>query len=70
MIITNTKRAIIEVLTAHVKENNNQEWTTIPKSNGNTMIGLTIIEGKLVINQKHPMDYSIDDLVQIVKALA
>lgn len=70
MIITNTKRAIIEVLTAHVKENNNQEWTTIPKGNGNTMIDLTIIEGKLVINQKHPMDYSIDELVQIVKALA
>lgn len=70
MIITNTKRAIIEVLTARVKENNNQEWTTIPKGNGNTMIDLTIIEGKLVINQKHPMDYSIDELVQIVKALA
>lgn len=70
MIITKTKRAIIEVLTAHVKENNNQEWTTIPKGNGNTMIDLTIIEGKLVINQKHPMDYSIDELVQIVKALA
>lgn len=70
MIITKAKRAIIEVLTAHVKENNNQEWTTIPKGNGNTMIDLTIIEGKLVINQKHPMDYSIDDLVQIVKALA
>lgn len=70
MIITKAKRAIIEVLTAHVKENNNQEWTTIPKGNGNTMIDLTIIEGKLVINQKHPMDYSIDELVQIVKALA
>lgn len=70
MIITKSKRAIIEVLTAHVKENNNQEWTTIPKGNGNTMIDLTIIEGKLVINQKHPMDYSIDELVQIVKALA
>lgn len=70
MIITKAKRAIIEVLTAHVKENNNQEWTTIPKGNGNTMIDLTIIEGKLVINQKHPMDYSIDKLVQIVKALA
>lgn len=70
MIITKAKRAIIEVLTAHVKENNNQEWTTIPKGNGNTMIDLTIIEGKLVINQKHPMDYSIDKLVQIVKALS
>lgn len=70
MIITKAKRAIIEVLTAHVKENNNQEWTTIPKGNGNTMIGLTIIEGQLKINQKHPMDYSIDELVQIVKALA
>lgn len=70
MIITKAKRAIIEVLTAHVQKNNNQEWTTIPKGNGNTMIGLTIIEGQLKINNKHPMDYSIDELVQIVKALA
>lgn len=70
MIIIKAKRAIIEVLTAHVKENNNQEWTTIPKGNGNTMIDLTIIEGQLKINNKFPMDYSIDELVQIVKALA